>query len=82
MICVSGFWLKTFAATAAGPGEGSGALAVLVGNGVETAGVGGAEGGGPVEIAPSARETRFGGAVFPEKNSPAVNAGSEEGANG
>lgn len=41
-----------------------------------------AEGAWPEDIAPSSSETSLGGAVSPAKNSPAVRAGSEEGAGG
>lgn len=62
-------------------GMAAGALAVFVTRGV--IGVDGtADGGAPAEIAPVSRFTRFGGATFPEKNSPAERAGSEEGAGG
>lgn len=63
-----------------GSGWGAGALVVRVG--VGAAAGGGAEGGAPYEIAPFSRLTSFGGAVLPEKNSPAVSAGSAEGARG
>lgn len=61
-------------------GAGVGALALLVGAGVE--GVGTEEGGAPAVIAPVSRLTRFGGTDLPLKNSPAESAGSEEGARG
>lgn len=67
----------TILGTGAGAGAGTLAVAVLVGAGA------GVEGGGtPDEIAPVSRLTRFGGAVLPEKNSPAERAGSEDGAGG
>ena len=67
------------AGVGAGAAAGGGAEVVLVG---AEAGV--AAGADPVadEIEPSSRETSFGGAVFPEKNSAAVRAGSAEGAGG
>jgi hypothetical protein len=67
-----------------GAGAAAGALAVLVGAGVDTArdGVGMAAGVLPSEIAPFSRLTSFGGAVLPAKNSPAESAGSDEGARG
>ena len=48
---------------------------------------GAAEGGGtedtvPLEITPLSRSTNLGAAVFPEKNSEAVSAGSSDGAGG
>jgi hypothetical protein len=75
-----------FRDTGSGAGTGTGAaacaLAALVGTGVDTAkdGVGTAAGVLPSEIAPFSRLTSFGGAVLPEKNSPAESAGSDEGA--
>ena len=73
----------------AGAATGEGADAVSVRVGVTAAGAadvegrGGGEDAGPdEEIAPSSRLTSFGGAVFPEKNSPAVSAGSIDGAGG
>lgn len=67
----------------AGSGAGMGALVVLVGVGVTAgAGVGTVDGAVPVVMAPVSRLTSFGGAVLPEKNSPAVRAGSAEGAGG
>ena len=42
----------------------------------------GAEGAAPLEIAPLSRSTNLGAAVFPEKNSDAVSAGSSDGAEG
>ena len=62
-----------------GAGAGDGALATLVGAGVMGAGTEETE---PAEMAPFSRLTSLGGAVLPEKNSPAVSAGSEEGARG
>lgn len=63
----------------AGAGVGAGALAVLVGAGVVGRGVEESE---PAEMAPFSRLTSLGAAVFPEKYSPAVRAGSAEGARG
>ena len=62
-----------------GAGAGDGALATLVGAGVMGVGTEETE---PAEMAPFSRLTSLGGAVLPEKNSPAVRAGSEEGARG
>ena len=56
-------------ATATGAGAGAGALAVRVRVVL-------------VWTTPVSRSTSFGAAVFPEKNSPAVSAGEEDGAGG
>ena len=79
----------------AGAGAGAGALVVLDNAGDGTGKllavlilfvIAGAEmgvyGASEAEMAPDSRETSFGGAIFPEKNSPAVIAGSAESAGG
>ena len=78
----------TGAATSGASATGGGALNDLVGicgwgagvTGVETDAVNGV--GGAENVDPVSRLRRMGEAVFPEKNSPAVRAGSEDGAGG
>ena len=41
-----------------------------------------ADGGGPVEVDPVSKSTKFRGAIFPLKNSDAESADSSEGAGG
>lgn len=76
---------RTSGGVAIGPGAGAGGeiLVVLVTVGAAVGvGVGTAEGRGPEVIAPFSRLTSLPGTFLPEKNSPAVNAGSAEGAGG
>lgn len=61
--------LAAFVGVGTWAGAGAGALVVLVG-------------ATPAEMAPVSRSTSFGAAVLPEKNSPAVSAGSALGAGG
>lgn len=75
----------TSGGVAIGPGAGAGGemLDVLVAVGAAAgAGVGTAEGGGPEVMVPFSRLTSLPGTFLPEKNSPAVSAGSAEGAGG
>ena len=75
---IFGRWVATGSGCAAGAGGG----ALLVRVGVGTAAGGGAEGAGPSTIAPVSKLMYLGDAVFPEKNSDAVSAGSSDGAGG
>lgn len=68
-------------AAAAGAGAGAGAVLVLVATGVDV-GTGMGDEEVPEKTAPFSRLTSLGGAVLPEKNSPAVKDGSADGAGG
>jgi hypothetical protein len=77
-VCGIGTEAGVGGSTCLGAGAGAGAGAAAGGGTYATDGAG----GGAALTAPESRSTKLGGAVFPEKNSPAVSAGSLDGAGG